>query len=157
VINTPGNILMNAEFMRTVKEKTRAAVRDASLENVRRRLEMVMAEKNLDLVTDELVGVRTAVYREPSFDKAVENVLILQDAEVRARYTWSPEWCGKIEVPTLIIWTTDDPVSLPEHGDILREWIPGSELVYIAQAGHWPQWEQPAEFLALHRRFLADL
>jgi pimeloyl-ACP methyl ester carboxylesterase len=26
----------------------------------------------------------------------------------------------------------------------------------ITGAGHWPQWEAPEEFVAVHRRFLTD-
>ena len=34
------------------------------------------------------------------------------------------------------------------------DWIPGARLYVIADAGHWPQWEKPGEFLRAHHDFL---
>ena len=84
----------------------------------------------------------------------MENVLVLQDPEVRRHYTWTPEWCSKITAPTLIFWTDQDPTGPPSEGELLREWIPGSRLLVLDGAGHWPQWERPAEFESIHRDFL---
>ncbi len=80
---------------------------------------------------------------------------MLQDPEVRRPYTWSPEWCSRIGVPTLILWTEHDPTGPVEPRDeLLNGWIPGSELIVMPEAGHWPQWERPAEFNRIHREFL---
>jgi 2-hydroxy-6-oxonona-2,4-dienedioate hydrolase len=34
------------------------------------------------------------------------------------------------------------------------EWLSDARLHVIADAGHWPQWEKPWEFLGVHREFL---
>ncbi len=39
---------------------------------------------------------------------------------------------------------------------MLRGWLGDADLHVITGAGHWPQWEKPAEFVAVHREFLAD-
>jgi 2-hydroxy-6-oxonona-2,4-dienedioate hydrolase len=155
VLNTPSNITMDPAVMETIRVSTLNAVRGASVETVRPRMEWLMAAQNRALVTDELVGVRTAVYQQPDFQDAIEHVLVLQDPAVRIRYTWAPEWCGEISRPTLIVWTSDDPTAGgDEDGDLLASWIPDATLVRIEGAGHWPQWERPEEFLAHHQRFL---
>jgi pimeloyl-ACP methyl ester carboxylesterase len=51
-------------------------------------------------------------------------------------------------LPTLLIWGTDDPIIPIEHGRTARERIPGSQLVEISGAGHWPQLDDPDRFVA---------
>jgi 2-hydroxy-6-oxonona-2,4-dienedioate hydrolase len=140
--------------MAKLRDSTRKAVVEASPETVRARLEWLFAPGNRDLVPEELVDVRLAIYSRAGAAAAIENVLVLQDPKVRSRYTWTPEWCGRIQVPTLIMWTEHDPTGPVEEGQLLHGWIPGSELVVMSAAGHWPQWERPEEFERLHREFL---
>jgi pimeloyl-ACP methyl ester carboxylesterase len=46
-------------------------------------------------------------------------------------------------MPTLLIWGTDDPIIPIHHGREAHELIPGSRLVEIPGAGHWPQLDDP--------------
>jgi len=155
VLTTPGNVTAKPETMATIRESTLRAVVEASPETVRARLEWLFAPANRHLVSDELVAVRLAIYTRPNAEQTVRNVLALQDPETRARFSWAPEWCGRIAAPTLIVWTSDDPTGTIEEGRLLEQWIPGSELVNVDGAGHWPQWELPDRFDELHERFLA--
>lgn len=152
VLNTPGNITAKPDVMARIRELSLRAVREASPATIRERLEFLMHDKGQ--VTEELVQVRLAIYTQPGFLKAMENILVLQDPEVRQRYTWNPEWCGRIRARTLILWTDHDPTGTLEEGRLLQSWIPGSELRVIHGAGHWPQWEKPEEFNLLHEEFL---
>ncbi len=155
VLTTPGNVTSKPETMRAIRESTLRAVTEASWDSVRARLEWLFAPATRDLVTDELVAVRHAIYTQPGAERAMRNVLVLQDPEVRARYAWEPGWCGAIRAPTLIVWTSDDPTGDLPEGELLAGWIPGARLVVIDGAGHWPQWERPEAFDALHVEFLA--
>jgi 2-hydroxy-6-oxonona-2,4-dienedioate hydrolase len=154
VLNTPGNVLMKEHVMAEIREISLRAVREVSLETVRARLEWLFAPANRWMVTDELVAVRTAVYSQPAYQRAIENILVLQDVETRRRYTYDPAWCSRIEAPTLVMATSDDPTGPPEEAQQLAGWIAGSRFVLVEGAGHWPQWEKPDEFLDLHRTFL---
>lgn len=154
ILNTPGNVLMKEEVMKTLYESTLRAVREATAENVRARLEWLFAPANRHLVSDELVGIRLAIYSQPEFRRSIENILVLQDPETRRKYTWAPEWCGRITAPTLVMSTTEDPTGSPDEGRLLASWIPNAEFVLVEGAAHWPQWEKPAEFLELHLDFL---
>lgn len=150
----PGNVTMKVDVMERLKAASRKAVAEASLETVRQRLEWLFAPANRGLISDELVQVRYDIYTRPGAVGRMENVLALQDPDVRRHYTWTPEWCSKITNPTLIFWTDQDPTGPPSEGELLREWIPGSRLLVLDGAGHWPQWERPAEFESIHRDFL---
>lgn len=154
VLTTPGNIIGKPETMKVIRESTMRAVAEASPETVRARLEWLFAPQTRHLVSDELVAVRLAIYTLPGAEQAMHNVLVLQDPDVRARYGWAEDWTARIEAPTLIIWTSDDPTGTYDEGELLASWIADSKLVNIEGAGHWPQWEVPETFDQLHREFL---
>ena len=153
VLNTPGNIANKPEVMQRLSASTRAAVQDPTDATVRARVEWLFHDKSQ--VTDELVRLRQAVYTRPGFLRAVENILVLQDPEVRRAYAWEPGWVGRIAAPTLLLWTDHDPTGGLDEAELLQTWIPGSRLHVIEGAGHWPQWEKPDEFLTAHVEFLS--
>lgn len=152
VLNTPGNITNKPEVLEAVKASSLKAAREASEQSVRARVAWLFHDTSF--VTDELVALRLAIYTQPGFARAMENIVALQDWEHRAPFVWSPEWCQKIVADTLLLWTDHDPTGGLDEAELLREWIPGAELTVIEGAGHWPQWEKPDEFDALHTEFL---
>jgi 2-hydroxy-6-oxonona-2,4-dienedioate hydrolase len=152
ILNTPGNITNKPDVMQRVKESSLKAVREASYETVRARLEWLFYDKSQ--VTDELVAIRFRIYTQPGFERAMENIVAVQDWEIRKQYAWSPSWCNKIRARTLLLWTDHDPTGGLDEAELLLEWIPGSRLHVIRDAGHWPQWEKPEEFNEVHRSFL---
>ena len=56
------------------------------------------------------------------------------------------ERLGAIRAPTLVIWGGRDRLLPPSYGRALAARIPGARYVELVDAGHSPQWEQPAEF-----------
>lgn len=152
VLTTPGNVTNDPEVMNRLRNSTVKAVEEANYDNVRTRLEWLMYDK--EMVTDELVQSRYQIYTQPEMKKAVHNIVVLQDIKVREQYTWSPSWCNKISIPTLLLWTDHDPTASVDQAYAIQEMIPGSELIVIKDAGHWPQWEKPEEFDQVHFDFL---
>ena len=152
VLNTPGNIANTPEVMARLRQSTLAAVRDPSDATVRPRVEFLFF--HTEMVTDELVNLRRAVYGRPGFVRAIENTLVLQDPVVRKDFAWEPGWVGKINAPTLLLWTDHDPTGGLDEAQLLLEWLPNARLHVIEDAGHWPQWEKPAEYLRVHNEFL---
>jgi 2-hydroxy-6-oxonona-2,4-dienedioate hydrolase len=152
VLNTPGNIADKPEVMVRMRESTLAAVRDPSDETVRRRVEFLFHHK--EMVTDELVNLRRAVYSRPGFLQAITNTLVLQDPEVRKDFAWRPGWVGRVTAPTLLLWTDNDPTGGLDEAELLLRWLPDARLHVITDAGHWPQWEKAEEFLRAHHDFL---
>lgn len=154
VLNTPGNITDKLEVMKGLKESSLRAVREASPETVSQRVEWLFYDKSK--VTEEIVQLRLAIYSQDNFLQAMQNIVALQDPEIRARYSWKPEWVGKIEAETLLLWTSHDPTGGIDEGELLDGWLPNSRLEVIQDAGHWPQWEKPQEFHRAHMEFLLD-
>jgi len=152
ILNTPGNITNKPEVMKRVKESSLQAARTPTLENVRSRLEWLFFDKSF--VTDELVALRQAIYCQEGFARAMENIVALQEPEIRRRFVWSPDWCRNIKAATLLLWTDHDPTGGLDEAELLLQWIPDSRLHVIYGAGHWPQWEKPEEFNETHRTFL---
>jgi 3-oxoadipate enol-lactonase len=61
---------------------------------------------------------------------------------------------GEIDVPTLVIHGTRDPIVLPRDGRALAAAVPGSQLVMLPGAGHIPTMTRPADVTAaILRRF----
>jgi pimeloyl-ACP methyl ester carboxylesterase len=58
------------------------------------------------------------------------------------------------DLPTLLIWGTADPIIPAQHGRDARDLIPGSRLVEIPGAGHWPQLDDPDGFAFELTRFV---
>ncbi|MBP2078108.1 alpha/beta fold hydrolase [Oceanobacillus polygoni] len=152
VLNTPGNVNSDPKIMKGLRESTIKAVIEANYENVKTRLEWLMYDKSQ--VTDELINVRYKIYTQPEYQKAVYNIVYLQEPEARKKYIWDPSWCSKIKSPTLLAWTDNDPTASVEQAKPIQDMIPGSELTVIKNAGHWPQWEQVEEFNNVLTNFL---
>ncbi|MBK3573626.1 alpha/beta fold hydrolase [Streptomyces sp. MBT65] len=72
----------------------------------------------------------------------------------RKDFAWDPAWVSHITAPTLPLWTDHDPTGGLDEAALLQGWLPDARLHVIEDAGHWPQWEKPAEFLRAHRDFL---
>ncbi|MFJ2263488.1 alpha/beta fold hydrolase [Streptomyces sp. NPDC087844] len=152
VLNTPGNIANKPEVMARLRDSTLAAVRDPSDSTVRRRVEFLFHHK--EMVTDELVNLRRQIYSRPGYIDAVANTLVLQDPEVRRRFAWDSAWVSRVTAPTLLLWTSHDPTGGLDEAHMLLDWLPDAHLHVIDDAGHWPQWEKPEQFLTAHRDWL---
>jgi 2-hydroxy-6-oxonona-2,4-dienedioate hydrolase len=152
VLNTPGNIANKPEVMVRLRDSTLAAVRDPSDATVRRRVEFLF--HHTEMVTDELVTLRRAVYSRPGFLRAITNTLVLQDPAIRKDFAWDPGWVSKIAAPTLLLWTDHDPTGGLDEAGMLLSWLSDARLYVIADAGHWPQWEKRDEYLRVHHDFL---
>jgi 2-hydroxy-6-oxonona-2,4-dienedioate hydrolase len=152
VLNTPGNIANKPEVMARVRDSTMAAVLDPSDATVRSRVEFLFHHK--EMVTDELVNLRRAVYSRPGFVQAISNTLVLQDPAIRVYFAWDPSWVGQVTAPTLLLWTDHDPTGGLDEAKMLLDWLPDARLHVIEDAGHWPQWEKRDEYLRAHHEFL---
>jgi 2-hydroxy-6-oxonona-2,4-dienedioate hydrolase len=149
----PGGTVAKPEVMNQIRTSTLAAVENSDPAGTRRRLEWLMAHPGTS-VTDELVAIRHAIYQQPEMKRNVGNILVLQDLDVRTENLMTEERLGRIQAPTLVVWTTDDPTSEIAEGHFWADSIPGSRFELIEDAGHWPHYEQPDRFNALHLDFL---
>ena len=132
-----------------LRERSIAAIQNPTDETVRARLEWLMARP--ERVTDELVALRKYYYTRPetraSLTQVFENSFGKHDT-----YVVRADQLQQLTVPTLVVWTEHNPGQGPDVGKQIADAIPGAEFEVIADAGHWPQWEQPET----HDRLLLD-
>ena len=88
----------------------------------------------------------------------------LQNQQVAAALMWQPrlhdpdlgKWLHRINVPALVVWGADDPLYPRPYADAWRDHISDARLEIIANCGHLPQVEAPAELATLVSRFIAE-
>ena len=152
VLNTAGGLNTDAQVMKRVYDNTMNAVRNASPETVRKRLEWLVHDPAE--IPDDLVELRLAIYSQPGFERAMENILCLQDMEIRMRNVLTDESLSRIRASTLVIWTDHDPTAPVATGERFAKAIPQAQLVVLENCAHWPQWEATPVFNKLHIDFL---
>jgi pimeloyl-ACP methyl ester carboxylesterase len=57
-------------------------------------------------------------------------------------------WLHRIDIPTTLIWGDRDGIVSRAYGEGWQREIPGATMQTIANAGHYPHWEQPDAFAA---------
>ncbi len=152
VLNTAGGLNTDERVMQRVYSVTMNAVLNASLETVRKRLEWLVHDPKD--IPDDLVELRHAIYTQPGFERAMENILCLQFMDVRMRNVLTDESLARIRAKTLVIWTDHDPTAPVATGERFVKAIPDARLVVLDGCAHWPQWEAATRFNTLHIDFL---
>lgn len=152
VLNTPGGAMSRPEVMERLRSLSQHAADEPSEANIRARLEWLMADNAT--VTDELVAVRRTIYSREGFATSMRHILCLQQPEVRARNVITDDELAGLDIPTLVVWTSDDPSGPAKTGMHIAEVLPHGRFELISGAGHWPQWEQADKFNHLVDSFL---
>ncbi|MGE3288085.1 MAG: alpha/beta fold hydrolase [Pseudonocardia sp.] len=154
VLNTMGGTMANPQVMQRLYTLSMEAARDPSWERVRARLEWLMADPGM--VTDDLVRTRQAIFEQPGWPRACEANMALQNPEIRRRNMLTDEDLGRIQAPTLVLWTTKDPSGPVDEARRIASLIPNARLAVMDDCGHWPQYEDTETFNKIHLDFLLD-
>jgi 2-hydroxy-6-oxonona-2,4-dienedioate hydrolase len=149
-----GGTKANPAVMERIRTSTAKAVRDGDIDSTRKRLELLMADPAKD-VSDELVETRHLIYHAPDFVANIDNLLCLQNMEVRQRNLLRADRMARIKTPTLVIWGRENPFGDVPEAREMHEAIAGSQLELLAHCGHWPQHEQAEIYNPLSLTFLA--
>ena len=152
LLNTPGGATADETVLERLRGLTREAMLTPTAETVRRRLEWLMAHP--ETVTPELVAIRQAIYDRPVFQDAIDDRLVLLELDTRRRNLLTGERLARIGAPTLVLWTTHDPMADVPVGEWFAQAIPDARLVVMRDCGHWPQFEQPDTFNDISLAFL---
>lgn len=107
---------------------------------------------NDDLVTRELVNRYYRLMRREGNRQA-----FLDRASQRAGSKNRQAELSSLQIPTLILWGSQDPWIPLSHGKQFQELIPGSVLVEFPHLGHVPMEEDPANTVVPVLGFLAGL
>jgi pimeloyl-ACP methyl ester carboxylesterase len=94
----------------------------------------------------------------PDFDamEDAELVTYARNRDSLCLYAWDPllynpqlkDWLRRIDVTTLVLWGASDGIVAPDYGRAYAKLIPGARFELIENAGHQPEIEQPADFIA---------
>ena len=147
---TPGDV---ATAQAALRDRSLKVLADPSEANVRARLEWLMASP--DRVTDELVALRQALYRDPATNAALKEVFSHRFSEIGVTqfHLHEPD-LAEVKAQTLVLWSDKNPGHGPELGERLASLLPDARYAMISDAAHWPQWEQPEEHDRLVTAFL---
>lgn len=154
VLNTGAALRLDEDVIQRMAKLTMDAVRNASEESVRKRLEWLMDDPGD--VTDDLVATRLAIYRDPDYVERMTNILAARHTDPAGQdrnCLVADDW-AKVEAPVLVLWTDHDPTAPPEVGKQVADWIPDSRFELMTGCGHWPQFEDPETFNRIHLDFL---
>jgi 2-hydroxy-6-oxonona-2,4-dienedioate hydrolase len=153
VLNTPGGNLSVPEVRDRIRSLSQGAADDPGQERIRARLAWLMADEGT--VSQELIDVRRTIYSRPGFAESMRHLMCLQDSEIRERNMITDADLDAIGCPTLVVWTSDDPSGPAGTGLHIAERLRKGRFELIEDAGHWPQWEQHAQFNRLVLEFLS--
>jgi 2-hydroxy-6-oxonona-2,4-dienedioate hydrolase len=152
ILVAPGGTVVDPAVMDRIKTSTRKAVASPDRGLTRQRLELLMHDASN--VSEELVDVRHAIYRQPSFIANIDKLLALQEMENRTRDILNQQQMGRIKAPTRIVWGAQNPFGDVPEAHNMHASIPGSQLEIYGECGHWPQHEHADRFNAEALSFL---
>ena len=129
----------------------RDSVTNFSRETVRRRMEYLVASP--DHLTEELADVQYRLYAVPEIRESMARVYGISAPRPRLMH-YEEEVAATLRPPVLVLWTDRNRGAGPEVGEYLASVIPGAQYHLIANAAHWPQWEQPEQHDEIVAAFL---
>lgn len=147
-------LIINAATMSRTKSVRNAAVDDPSWENIKPVFNSILYKEE-DRIPD-LIQVRQAIYREPDMKMAMDNILVLQNEDIRRRnLVTEEEWRG-VTAPIFVILAPDDNPDYTTTGRRIAELAPNVRTMTIEKVKHWAHFEAPEQFNPANLAFLLD-
>lgn len=113
------------------------------------------------LIADSIHSAALAEQLVQAPRSAEQEEIAIKNKELTARLTWQPrghdphlaKWLHRIGTPTQVVWGAQDRILPLAYGEAWCAQIPGAQLVTLADCGHAPQTEKPAELAAAIAQF----
>ena len=110
-------------------------------------------------VPDEVIDVRYASSIDP--DVVANPPLRRPSGPLALRTLWRMDFTrdrrlAHLQTPTLVVWGAADKVNRPSGGPALASAMPHCDLLTVADAGHWVQWERADLFNQVTTAFLTE-
>ncbi|WP_328814241.1 alpha/beta fold hydrolase [Rhodococcus sp. NBC_00297] len=135
-------------FERVLKQQL-ATLHDLSVDGIRQRIASLF--KNPDVIDDEIVQIRQALYSRRETNAALREVATAYFGRPSIEpYRIGPQELATITAPTLLYWGSAN-IGGPDAGEALAAAIPDAEY-HCADVGHWAQYEEYDE----HNRVVLD-
>ena len=152
LIAAAGNPAMGRpEIGEHIRKITLASVMSEDRADTVNRIRAVMHKP--ESADDELVDARYAIYHMPEFRENIDNLLALTHQDTYQRFALTAAALKGVPCETLLVWGEDDRNSGIADADFLLDHLPRAKLVQMADTGHWPPYERPADFAALAKTF----
>lgn len=145
-------LVANPNTMKQIRSLRSSAVDNPSWDNIRAVMENLVHRK--DVLIDDLVAVRQAIYGQPGMQQAMSNTLCLQVPEVRARNLLSEAEWRAIKAPALVVGALEDNPDYLGTARAVADLMPDARYVEIPDVAHWPQFEASETFNRLSIEFL---
>ena len=162
VLNTTGGIPIVTEKgrqdLRNLRELSeKSSGKQPTFESVMARMKWLLFEGNWDLLTDELVNSRLAIYASEDFQRSAPLVYSRLRKSTQKGGGSDMIELDKVECDALLFWTTNNPIHDVEAAESALPRLKNGQLYVMKKpAGHWPQYECPEEFNDVVLGFLKD-
>jgi pimeloyl-ACP methyl ester carboxylesterase len=161
VFNTTGGIpIVSEKGRQDLKElgelSARSSGQQPTFEGVLARMKWLLYEGNWDLLNEELVGSRLAIYARPDFQASAP--LVYARLRKVNQEGAKPDMIEleKVQCESLLLWTSHNPIHDVAAAESALPRLPKGQLYVMKKlAGHWPQYESPAEFNQVMVEFLS--
>lgn len=153
ILLAPSGMIVNRETMARTKGVRGNAINDPSWDNIKTVFNSILYKEE-DRIAD-LVQVRQVMYQQPDMKRAMDNILVLQNADVRERNILTEDEWRSIKAPTLIVLAPDDNPDYYTTGKRACELIPDCTSIEIVGVKHWAQFETPDLFNTTAIKFLS--
>ncbi len=151
-LRASSGLIINNSTMARTKTVRNAAVDDPSWENIKPVFNSILYKEE-DRIPD-LIQLRQAIYREPDMKTAMNNILVLQNEDVRRRnLVTEEEWRG-VTAPIFIIIAPDDNPDYTVTGKRIAELAANVRTLTIEKVKHWAHFEAPEIFNPANLAFL---
>lgn len=148
----PSGLIINPATLSRTKGVRNAAVDDPSWDNIKPVFNSILYREE-DRLPD-LIQVRQKIYREPDMKMAMNNILVLQEEDVRRRNLVSEEEWRGVTVPIFIILAPDDNPDYTTTGKRIAELAADVRTMTIEHVKHWAHFEAPDIFNPANIAFL---
>lgn len=151
----PGTVREEGGDLTDLRDRSIRALQNPDYASLRTRLEWLVHDPLQ--VTDELVELRYRLWTRPEVRDSLTRYYERVFTPAADQYLFDEAAMEGISVPTLVLWTEYNPFHGVDAARRLAEIIPGATLEIMPDAGHWPQWENPAEHDRIVLNFLDSL
>jgi 2-hydroxy-6-oxonona-2,4-dienedioate hydrolase len=131
--------------------RTKRLADELTLEAVRRRMEWLVLDPSV--MTEEMIRIRYDIYSQPGMVDDVVKILHAVLEMNRGLYCGGDYIDAKrlpeLSCPTLVLWSDHNPGKPYERVKPAIDSIPDVKVHVVADAAHWPQFEQ-AEVVNRH-------
>lgn len=160
ILNTAGGIpIVNEKGRQDVADlaelSRRTFGKPPNFESVRDRMRWLFYEGNWGMISDELVEARLKIYSSEGYQKTAPLIFERVSRVAAGKAGFPMLELEKITCPALMFWTLHNPIHDVEAAEAALPRLPNGQLyVMKTPAGHWPQYEDSAEFNAAMSRFI---